>query len=357
MKSIVFKRTLNFVFLIVIVSILSSCAKSVPEVDNFSHVGWAVGVMENNAGTILHTFNNGLDWDKQHTTLAEGVDLFGVSAISEKEVWVVGGKKDGFGMILRTTDGGVTWQRVGDKNMIPNFSVFGIQAVTDLKLWVCGDSGTVMKTMNGGGVWTKMPVDTLSGTNTRFYSITTSGEDNIWVIGTESGSSGSQAVIIHSSNGGATWERQGQAFGISSHLSDIQAIDDLTVFVSGWEHIYLTHDGGVTWSTLLTTYANDIEGICVTDENTVWAAASNNSIYHSNDMGATWDTIHSPYPNTSFYGITGIDNLHVWATGVSVSGTSQSMLLYTQNAGKTWFYGENESRGRINRVSFPAAVK
>lgn len=349
-----FSGSASILFIISLLAIFSSCSKKNQDTDNFSHVGWAVGLIENNAGTILHTSNNGLDWERQNTTLTEGVDLNCVSAISENESWIVGSKKDGYGLILRTQDGGTTWQRIGSKLNVANFNIYGIVAINNQNVWICGDSGVVMNTLNAGNTWTEMNIDSISGAS--FTSITTSGVNNIWVIGTCLDSTGLNSVIMHSGNAGLTWERQGKTDIFTNHLSDIQAVNDTTIFISGNHHIYRSTNGGKNWFNVM--YGNfDFEGICMTDENDIWSVSENNSIYHSKDMGFSWDTIHSSYTGTSFYGITGIDNAHVWATGFSLTGGSRSVLLYTQNAGTTWFDGKNESTVCIKRVSFPAGAK
>ena len=60
--------------------------------------------MVGDKGTILHSVNDGVTWDRVAAPVTE--DLFGVSFVSPTEGWVVGAR----GAVWHTKDEGVSWQ-------------------------------------------------------------------------------------------------------------------------------------------------------------------------------------------------------------------------------------------------------
>ena len=164
-----------------------------------SDFGWAVG--EN--GMILHTTNGGKDWMKQ----GESVDTFynDVFFTDRKTGWIAGE----FGTILHTQDGGATWKpqtcaaiekAVAESDWDrPLPALYGLYFKDQNEGWVVGMDGIILKTLNGGELWTQIP----SGTEKPLYSIVV-GKKSGWIVG-------NKGQYLMSEDSGQTWSlKQGR---------------------------------------------------------------------------------------------------------------------------------------------------
>lgn len=74
----------------------------------------------------------------------------------------------------------------------------------------------------------------------------------------------------------------------------------------------------------------NINSISVVDENTIWVAGDNASLYRSTDAGNTWQYKNTGIPSTNFYGISATDVDHCWV------GTQTGRIYRTANGGLSW---------------------
>ncbi len=100
----------------------------------------------------------------------------------------------GFGAVLKTTDGGTNWdllQVSGD-----NFNCMDVHGD---EIWMCGASGSIFHTLNGGTTWTKFRTDN-DLTKPRYFlnGILFKDSQTGWAVG-ENG------VFLKSDNGGKDW--------------------------------------------------------------------------------------------------------------------------------------------------------
>ena len=115
--------------------------------------GWAVG-----AGIILHTVNGGSTWTIQNSEYTNSL-FEKVFAINKNLCWIVGGDT----LALKTTNGGESWQRQQlsvpfDTDWVPQ-AVYFTDSLTG---WISGyyyystfDSEFVLHTTDGGNTWEK----------------------------------------------------------------------------------------------------------------------------------------------------------------------------------------------------------
>ncbi|MFH1759638.1 MAG: YCF48-related protein, partial [bacterium] len=115
-----------------------------------SDVGWAAG----DNGCIMKTNDGGNNWAAQDipigSSLKELVDLKSIYFVSQNKGWAVGHLGSG---ILKTSDGGSTWEwvKTGGLNGWYN-SVFFID---ELEGWAAGECGQIIHTKDGGETWEK----------------------------------------------------------------------------------------------------------------------------------------------------------------------------------------------------------
>ncbi len=124
-------------------------------------------------------------WIQQtsHTTKK----LRSVCFINENTGLVVGD----VGTILKTTDGGTVWTTISSGTTKNLNSVDFPKADTG---FAAGDSGIILKTMDGGSTWTTSYSAPGLGA---FYSVKSQKENKVWVTAT--------GALLKTLNWGATW--------------------------------------------------------------------------------------------------------------------------------------------------------
>ncbi len=249
---------------------------------------WVVG----SRGVILSLTDRG----QKITLLPSGVKkaLYDVSFVDAQNGLVVGQE----GLILKTTDGGRSWRQIPVElpleewqAAMPHF--FALSRGKDPnKIWVVGPVGTIIHSKDGGETWEDLslppPPEQFGG---RTWDLTLNGvhfvsDSEGWVVG-EFGK------ILHTTDGGHTWEKQENVLELPKFtrpdLTEEEALrrrvpplylEDLYIFDVAFlnpEEGYIaaetgilleTKDGGQTWTnvskgqfnTLLSVTALPING-------------------------------------------------------------------------------------------------
>ncbi len=139
--------------------------------------GWASAY----AGKIAHTSDGGNTWVSQTTPTVS--DLNNIFFINPDVGWAAGGQYAGFEndavrTILGTTDGGSTWEgQYEQAYKSPLLSIFFIDSNNG---WSTGSNGVLMHTTNGGAVWMEQ---TIAATFT-FYDVFFTNINTGYVVGT-----------------------------------------------------------------------------------------------------------------------------------------------------------------------------
>ncbi|MBK8552470.1 MAG: T9SS type A sorting domain-containing protein [Ignavibacteria bacterium] len=105
------------------------------------NTGWVVG-----GNTILKTTNSGTNWIPQIS--GASYNLYSVYFTNINTGWVVGNDYiTNLGTIVKTTNSGVNWisQASGTIN-----SLYSVHFTDSNTGWIVGNSGTILKTTNGG---------------------------------------------------------------------------------------------------------------------------------------------------------------------------------------------------------------
>jgi len=150
-------------------------------------------------------------------------------------------------------------------------------------------------------------------------------------------------TIIHTTNGGTSWERQGDSTMIpDAYLQDIRAVDKNNAWAggiseSGYPVILRTKDGGITWvrqgsgSGLPDV---SVSGICPVNNDVCWAVADQGIILKTTDGGNTWTALKASSDYSDAYQmVAAADENHVWVVGI---GDTVAMIHYTSDGGLTW---------------------
>jgi photosystem II stability/assembly factor-like uncharacterized protein len=294
------------------------------------------------------------EWHDQNS--GTNVFLTDVQFVDQNTGWITGWT----GTILHTTDGGTNWN---PQNPPPNNAYESVFFVDDQTGWACGSSGKLIHTTDGGNTWT----DQVSGTSFFLWDIQFIDSNNGWVAGGDPGSFPNfepVRLILHTTNGGATWTTQliqnnesmllsidiidmnnGCAVGetgailhttnggtnwveqmstTSYHFYDVSFANSSFGWVVGQflgiphvSVIFNTTDAGATWNSQTFEQDEALAGICFTDANNGWAVGGANTlgrVKHTTDGGITWENQTSG-TNNLLTKVCFVDNITGWAVG------------------------------------------
>jgi photosystem II stability/assembly factor-like uncharacterized protein len=278
--------------------------------------GWIVG----SAGTILHSGNGGLTWQKQAS--GTGANLLSVTFPSATAGWAVGGIPGvplGKGFAVSTTDGGAHWasQDIGaswlfnidfvartlgratgftnrgvpslfftedggaswtTRTIQPPHEVYGLSFVDSNWGWLCGVSGTVLHTENGGMTWKQQD----SKTANNLYDIRFLNRTSGWAVG-------AYETVVHTDNSGSNWVVQHTGKGNAPVLSSV----DFVTQSSGWAvgergTILHTEDAGRGWQPQTSGTMDDLKFVRFVARSSGWIVGKSGTILHTEDGGNHW---------------------------------------------------------------------
>lgn len=247
----------------------------------------------------------------------QGNPLYSVKYISTTEGWAVGES----GTIMKTTDGGTTWnlQTSGTMNVLLGVSFTDANNGT-----IVGDFGTILRTTDGGANWSTQS----SGTTNALYGVIFTDVNK----GTAVGYNG---TILRTNDGGTTWTAQ--LSGINNILFGVSFIDaNNGIAVGDVGTILLTTNGGNTWSTQSSGTTNRLFDVSFIDINNGTAVGTGGTILKTTNGGSIW-TQQSSGTTSSLFGVSFINDMIGTAVGEAGSNFClSSYILSTIDGGTTW---------------------
>ncbi len=200
-----------------------------------------------------------------------------------------------------------------------------------------GDSGTILKTVDGGASWLAQA----SGTAKHLRAVLFPAD------ATTGYAVGDTGTILKTVDGGTSW------VGQTSPTKDLHAVDfpgsNLAGYSVGKDGIILkTLDGGSSWIEQISATTNNLDGVSFpVDAGTGYAVGDGGTILKTIDGGATWLT----QPEPSGKNLNGVHFPADPTTGYVVgdSGT----ILKTIDGGATWMVQPEPSGTNLQGVHFP----
>jgi len=261
--------------------------------------------------------------------------LLGVDFINANTGWIVGDT----GTVLKTTNGGTTWMALSSGTTQRLSSVDFVDASTG---WATGGDtyGLILKTTNGGTSWVRQDSTGILEA-IQFVSGTTG-----WAVGID-------GLILKTTNGGATWIDQSDPL-VDSWLKTLSFVDSTTGWVAGVIPgiVVKTTDGGSSWTTQTNGIdgTEDYYGISFPDRQTGWLVGygvqDTNSIgviRRTTDGGSTWvaqsSALDQVLTSTFFTGLS-----EGWVVGGA--GT----ILHTSDRGSSWSLQSSGNAGELDHI-------
>ncbi|MCK5786595.1 MAG: T9SS type A sorting domain-containing protein, partial [Candidatus Sabulitectum sp.] len=249
--------------------------------------------------------------------------------------WTVGAAGNGVSVLYRTTDGGALWE-----TMTLSGSFNAVHFVSADSGWVAGDGGAIRATVDGGNNWTYQS----SGTARKLASVHFIDRLEGWACGGWQ-SGGSSYLVLHTSDGGVSWEDQ--SFGTNAYsCEDIWFTDSMNGWVGGRTstlapHIYHTTDGGASWTSQTVPVSASNTGICGIDFATAdigWAVTTSlnagGPVLYTEDGGASW-TIQTS-SDLHYHRVSVKDENNLAVVAVRFMSPAEVKVMVTSDGGDSW---------------------
>lgn len=209
-----------------------------------------------------------------------------------------------------------------------------IDFIDSLNGFAVGQSGTILKTSDGGETWNQTPrftefdfrqvkffnqlIGYIAGRYGKRNKIT--GEDE-W-----------RTEIFKTEDGGNTWTKCYQGNG-EREVFEITAVSpDIALALIDGKHLIRTNNGGKTWEDVFYDEKN-ATSITFTPNNIGWLIGSNGVFFKSDNLGKSWEKADKISDETYNYRWSSI-GFDSKGNGVVIS--ENGMILFTNNNGKTW---------------------
>ena len=255
---------------------------------------WVVGGEGWDGALIARSADKGASWKYVPAPTLEY--LLGVEAVSGRVGFAAGTR----GVLLRTTDGARTWKKVKGA---PAGDLLGMRFASASEGWVlandrAGVTGTVRHTTDGATTWTEQ----LRTPGALLGAVDTVGP-HIWVAGGDPAAGpvlagervSGAGVVLHSSDGGTTWETQWGGDAGDLRVNDLDMVDEQVGWAVGDATaaqkalVLRTTDGGGHWATLDPGDVYfDLTAVHALDARTAWVVGDGEEILATTDGGVTW---------------------------------------------------------------------
>jgi photosystem II stability/assembly factor-like uncharacterized protein len=208
------------------------------------------GYVAARSAILMRTTDGGNYWEQVIVCWLpmDTVDFYGVTFVDTSNGWMCAGQyprewggdtifKKGQGFIVHSENGGDSWVLLKRDT---TYDFFDIKFKDSLEGWVVGGNDSTMEagvyhTLDGGLSWN---LQMLPQGSKILHSLELIDGNKLWAVGRN-------GTIIHSSNGGNSWEMQ--ISGVDTTLYDIDFADSLRGLIAGDGVVLYTRDGGNTW--------------------------------------------------------------------------------------------------------------
>lgn len=196
-------------------------------------------------------------------------------------------------------------------------------ANTGSHLLAVGEHGIIVVSNNGRN-WAQVQTPVRSA----LTAISFSSDKDGWVVGHD-------ATILHTADGGKTWELQNFKPELEKPYLDVLALDANTAFAVGaYGLLSKTSDGGKTWSNVdaPAIRAGELHFNCITKlgDGNLLIVGEQGTMGLSSDAGATWKKMVAPYEG-SFFGA-----VPLGAKGALIYGLRGNVYASQDVAGGKW---------------------
>lgn len=265
-------------------------------------------------------FPSTLNWLQQQSGTAE--TLNDIYFVSETDGFVCGNS----GIILKTTNGGMEWSI----QVVSGFHLNANSFQTPLNGITAGDGGAIFRTSNGGNTWNSVTIPA------NFDIQDTEWDDSgfIWITG-------SGGIAFKSSDFGNTWTDVSPP--TNEDLNAVDAIGNTNVWIVGTNgEIWHTTDGGMSWPPKPPWSGVDFNDVQFLTPDIGFACGTNRTVITTTDGGESFSSLYVPI-NIELNGICFLDQSTGWTVG-------QNGTIYLWNNG--WIQQNAGLNNELNKIFF-----
>ncbi len=275
--------------------------------------GWTVGW-----SSLYHTSDGGETWEEQSRPPSY-CDLTDIYFINPDTGWIVGTYKT----ILKTVDGGKNWRKIATQ-VTDDFWYTSLMFADELHGCAVGrkgfmGDGIVMTTSDGGESWTDTEIEDSEYLTSVFFidSVT------IWICG-------HSGELRKSTDGGQPWTVVDAGY---HSFTDIHFLDKNRGLLLSGQKIFFTFDGGENWDS--TVHINSTfyqSSLAVVNDSIFYSVGQTASAFKSIDSGSSWEKLSGG----SYAQIVQIGFFNSF-NGYAISGfLSDATLIHTSDGGVNW---------------------
>lgn len=242
------------------------------------------------------------------------------------------------GHVILSRDDGNTWVQCATPVQM---MLTAVALPSENDIWVVGHEGVIIHSADGGKTWdiqygnpyVEPPPDDTEALDNMDQR---AGQPllDIWFRDTKKGYAiGAYGYFLETSDGGKTWEDWSEKMNNEDqwHLNAMATSDGIMMYVVGEKGvIFRSDDGGESWTALTSPYEGSFFGALTGPGiNEVTVFGLQGNLFRSSDKGETWQQINSPTTNTLMSG--------VFLTGRNVVLVGNSgTILYSRDDGNTF---------------------
>jgi len=256
--------------------------------DDLCFLDEAHGWVCNGEGQVFRTRDGGATWELLRYD--PFVYLRAIRFADAQNGWI--GALFSDTLLYRTTNGGVLWTGVVNipeprPNAICGLSISG-QAIYGVGSYA--GPARLIRSVDGGATWSSQDLDTLASTLIDVYFRSPDEGFAVGSIGQFPFTN--RAVVLHTSDGGTTWQRRFLGARLGEWGWKISFPTPAIGYVSlerdaGPMFFLKTQDGGQTWTELPFPDYNE-QGIGFATPGIGWVGGAGNPTFGTTDGGATW---------------------------------------------------------------------
>jgi photosystem II stability/assembly factor-like uncharacterized protein len=244
-------------------------------------------------------------------------NLGAVFFLDENIGWSVGQS----GIVLKTTNGGDLWSQ----NIIPDvYWLADVFFTNEYTGWAVQSypEGRIYKTTDGGNNWFLQRVITFPGyIAIQFYNINLGWAVNYFYANNE---------IVKTTDGGNSWIPTSIQSGYYDEFQNIKFVNEFTGYVvCSTGEILKSTDSGDTWN-FKSSVAAWLYSVDFVNPDTGWVVGNYGKIYKTTDGANTWVSQNTP-TTSPLYDIKFINENLGWAVGYGV-------ILKTIDGGTNWIW-------------------
>ncbi|MDQ3021649.1 MAG: YCF48-related protein [Bacteroidota bacterium] len=269
----------------------------------------------------------------QFQTSGTNVYLRSVHFTSSLTGWVAGES----GTILKTTNGGNNWSAQSSGTALDLYSIHFPSSSTG---YACGINGIILKTIDGGNNWNIQTSGTTEYLNSIYFTSSSGG----WAVG-------ANGIILRTANGGTNWNPQ------SSGTTEYLFSTYFTSAAMGWAVggspftktiILKTTNLGVTWFPQEGKAAG-LLSVNFASADTGCAVGTFGNVLYTTNAGTNWND------GGSQQHLSGLNSVHFFSGTTGWMTSSLGKIYKTTTSGWLWYIQEIDNINNLNDIYFTSS--